>query len=124
MNDIAKTGGIKSKVLYRNYRMLATSLDLYSKSYAPTEFLNRISNEIMVSEKTKRDARKILELGQKTGITDGKNPMSMAAAAVYLGVQRNQEKVSQMTISKASGISAVTIRNRVKELEALKVKQD
>jgi len=122
ISDISKAGGVKKKVIYRLYRLLATDLDLYSKSYDPSEFLSRISNEIMISEKTKRDARKILELGQKKGITDGKHPMSMAAAAVYLGVQRNHEKVSQMRISQASGISAVTIRNRVKELEAMKVK--
>jgi len=48
----------------------------------------------MVSEKTRRDARKILQFGQKRGITSGKHPMSMAAAAVYLAVQDNHEKVS------------------------------
>lgn len=122
INDVSKAGGVKKKVIYRLYRLLASELDLYSKSYDPSEFLTRISNEVMASEKTKRDARKILELGQKHGISDGKHPMAMAAAAVYLGVQRNHEKVSQMRISQASGISAVTIRNRVKELEALQIK--
>ena len=76
----------------------------------------------MVSEKTKREARKILELSQKQGIADGKHPLSMAAAALYMCVQKNNENVSQMAISKASGISAVTIRNRVRDLEILKSK--
>lgn len=59
----------------------------------------------------------ILQFGQKRGITSGKHPMSMAAAAVYLAVQDNHEKVSQTKIAQVSGISAVTIRNRVKELK-------
>ena len=48
--------------------------------------------------------------------------MSMAAAAVYLAIQDNHEKVSQTRIAQASGISAVTIRNRVKELEIVQRK--
>ncbi|MDH5418340.1 MAG: transcription initiation factor IIB, partial [Nitrosopumilus sp.] len=59
---------------------------------------------------------------QKSEITSGKHPMAMAAAAVYLAIQDNHEKVSQTRISQISGISAVTIRNRVKELVVAKRK--
>jgi len=118
LNDIADTAGIKKKVIQRVYRLLSANLDdIQSVSYSPTEFIERISSEVMVSEKTRRDARKILEFGRKIGITSGKHPMSMAAAAVYLAVLDNHEKVSQTKIAQISGISAVTIRNRVKELE-------
>lgn len=123
LNDIAYAAGIKKKVIQRVYRLLSANLDdIQSASYSPTEFIERISSEVMVSEKTKRDARKILEFGHKRGIISGKHPMSMAAAAVYLAIQDNQEKVSQTRIAQASGISTVTIRNRVKELEIIQRK--
>lgn len=116
--DIAEAAAIKKKVLQRVYRILYRSLDIHSVSYLPSDFIERISSEAMVSEKIKRDARKILESSQKKGITAGKNPMSMAAAAVYLAIQDDDhEKVSQTKIAQVSGISAVTIRNRVKELK-------
>jgi transcription initiation factor TFIIB len=92
-------------------------MPINSASYSPSEFVSRISSEARLSEKTMRDARKILKFGHKRGITSGKHPMSMASAAVYLAVQDNHEKVSQTRIAQISGISAVTIRNRVKELE-------
>ena len=118
LNDIAAAAGIKKKVIQRVYRLLSANLDdVQSVSYNPSEFVERISSDVMVSEKTRRHARKILEFGEKKGITSGKHPMSMAAAAVYLAVQDNHEKVSQTKIAEISGISAVTIRNRVKELE-------
>jgi transcription initiation factor TFIIB len=118
LNDIADAAGIKKKVIQRVYRTLFANLDdVHSISYSPSEFVSRISSEARLSEKTMRDARKILEFGHKRGITSGKHPMSMAAAAVYLAVQDNREKVSQTRIAQISGISAVTIRNRVKELE-------
>lgn len=123
LNDIADAAGIKKKVIQRVYRLLSANLDdVNSMSYRPTEFIERISSEVMVSEKIRRDARKILEFGEKKGITSGKHPMSMAAAAVYLAVQDNHEKVSQTRIAQVSGISAVTIRNRVKELKMIQKK--
>ncbi len=118
LNDITYTSGIKKKVIQRIYRQLSANLDdVQSISYSPSEFVERISSDVMISEKTRRNARKILEFGEKKGISSGKHPMSMAAAAVYLAVQDNHEKVSQTRLAQVSGISAVTIRNRVKELE-------
>ena len=118
LNDIADAAGIKKKVIQRTYRLLSANLEgVNSTSYSPVEFIERISSEVTISEKTRRDARKILHFSQKSGITSGKHPMSMAAAAVYLAIRDNHEKVSQTRVAEASGISAVTIRNRVKELQ-------
>ena len=43
--------------------------------------------------------------------------MGMAAAAVYLSSLKNREKISQIMISRVSGISSVTIRDRAKEIK-------
>ena len=123
LTDISIAGGVKKKVIQRVYRFLARELDTYTNSYNPSEFVSRISNEARVSEKSKLYAREILKLGDEKGVTEGKHPMAMAAAAVYLAVQKNHEKISQTKISIAAGISSVTIRNRVKELLALEKKQ-
>ena len=123
LGDVADAAGIKTKVVHRLYRLLFANLDdVNSVSYSPSEFVSRISSKANLSEKTMRNARKILEFGQKSGITSGKNPMSMAAAAVYLALKDNHEKVSQTAIAQISGISPVTIRNRVKEIEMAQVK--
>jgi transcription initiation factor TFIIB len=52
----------------------------------------------------------LLKAKQK-GITDGKNPISLAATALYLSCVINEEKATQKKIAIASGISSVTIRN-------------
>ena len=72
-----------------------------------------------MSEKTQRLTFRILDIAEKKGITTSKNPISMVAAAVYLALLKNNEKVSQMKISQISGISAVTIRDRAKEIKKL-----
>jgi len=43
--------------------------------------------------------------------------MELAAAALYLSCITNGENISQRKISKASNVTEVTIRNRVKNLK-------
>ena len=116
IHDVSRAGNIKRKQLQSICRFLLRELDMYPESYSPTEFVTRISNESDVSEKTRRCAIDMLVKSEKIGITTSKNPMAMAAAALYLSALKNQEKVSQIKISKISGISSVTIRDRAKEI--------
>jgi len=117
IHDVASAGNIARKQLQSIYRFLLQELEIYPESYSPTEFVTRISNESNVSEKTKRYAMKILVKSKKIGITTSKNPMAMAAAALYIASLKNQEKISQTKISNISGISSVTIRDRAKEIK-------
>ena len=116
LQDIADAANIKKKVLQRTYRFLAKEMDLSPESYAPSEFVIRIAKGLTLSEKTQRLSFKILDLCAKKYVSTSKNPMAMAAAAIHLAATMNAEKVSQLKISKISGISAVTIRERRKEI--------
>jgi len=116
IQDIANAGNIKRKNLQRIYRFLVKELDVYPESYNPHEFVARISKTVGISEKTERLAFKIASLAEKNGTSASKNPMAVAAASIHLAILKNREKVSQLKISEASGISAVTIRDRSKEI--------
>jgi transcription initiation factor TFIIB len=116
LQDVVEAGNIKKKVLQRTYRFLAKELDLSPEAYSPSEFVTRIAKGLTLSEKTQRLAFKILDLCAKKQVSTSKNPMAMAAAAVYLASTITVEHVSQLKISKISGISAVTIRERKKEI--------
>lgn len=116
IQDVANAGNIKRKQLQSLYRFILKELDIHPKSYDPVEFVTRIAN---ASEKTRRHATRVLGMSKKNGITTSKNPMAIAAAAIYLASLKNQEKISQIMISRVSGISAVTIRERAKEIEKI-----
>lgn len=116
LHDFAEAGNVKTKHLQRTYRFLVREFDIHPIAYRPDEFIARISKAINLSEKTQRLAFRILSDAEKKGITTGKNPMSMVAAVVQLASLKNNEKVSQLKISEISGISAVTIRDRTKEI--------
>lgn len=119
IQDIADAGNVKKKVLQRMYRFLIKELEINPETYSPTEFVARLVNATGSSEKTHRDALVILDQAQRLGIATSKNPLSLAAAAMHLAALNNREKVSQLKISEASRISAVTIRDRARELKKM-----
>ena len=56
----------------------------------------------------------------KSKISAGKNPMSLAATVLYLSsLKTGGKNVTQLDIANAAGITEVTIRNRIKELNNL-----
>ena len=116
LQDVVEAGNIKKKTLQRTYRFLAKELDISPEAYSPSEFVTRISKGLTLSQKTQRLAFKILDLCAKKQVSTSKNPMAMAAAAIHLASTINIERVTQSKISKISGISAVTIRERKKEI--------
>jgi transcription initiation factor TFIIB len=82
----------------------------------PIKCISRIASKAGLKEKTKRGALTILEDAVNMGITSEKNPMALAAAALYISCVMNDDQVSQKVLAIAAGITAVTIRNRYKRL--------
>ena len=50
-------------------------------------------------------------------ISAGKDPMALAATVLYVSCIKTGENISQKDISNAAGVTAVTLRNRVKDLK-------
>ena len=117
IQDVADAGNVKRKYLQRVYRFLARELEINPESFNPSDFVERISKSINLGNKSRRDAILLMKKVQELGISTSKNPMAVAAAVVHLSVVKNNEKISQIQISKSSGISAVTIRDRSKEIQ-------
>ena len=119
LDDISDAGNVSRKSLSRTYRTLVRRLDLNLNQYDTAGFVTRIANILEVKEKTKRDALDILQKSQEKEISAGKNPVAQAAASLYLASLLNGETLSQTAFSKASGVSSVTIRNRVTSIKKI-----
>jgi len=117
LNDIAKTGNIERRALSRDLRTLIRRLDLRLGQYDPGSFIVKLANNLNLKEKTKRDALDFLKRAEEKEITSGKHPVALAAASLYLSSVINGERLSQKKFSGASGISDVTIRNRVTQIK-------
>ncbi len=111
IQDISHAANLKRASVHRIYRILIQEMDLSPDSYSPISFISRIVTHINASEKTRRDAIKIITKAESMMVTAGKNPVAVAATAVYLASLKNNESITQTKIAKASSISSVTIRN-------------
>jgi transcription initiation factor TFIIB len=116
LQDMATAGNISFKDLSRHYRIFVRTLELHVDSYNSSDFVSKIGTAVGLSEKAKRDALNILFKAKEKNITDGKNPISLAASSLFLAGIINQENATQKDIAQASGISSVTIRNVAKTL--------
>ena len=113
LDDIAAAGNVERRILSRDLRTIIKKLGLNLKQYDTASFISKISNNMNLKEKTKRDAFEILKRCEKEQITAGKHPVAQAAASLYISCIMNGEKISQKKFSVESGVSDVTIRNRV-----------
>jgi transcription initiation factor TFIIB len=112
LDDIAKGINIRRKDVARCYRLIFRELELKMPVVDPVKGVSRIASIAKLTEKSKRKAISILEKAKKLGIVAGKDPMGIAAAALYLACISTGETKSQKDISIASGVTEVTIRNR------------
>ena len=112
LDDIAGGINIRRKDVARCYRLIYRELDLKMPVIDPIKGISRIASLAELSEKTKRKAVEILKQAKELGMVAGKDPMGIAAAALYIACISNGESKSQKEISIASGVTEVTIRNR------------
>jgi transcription initiation factor TFIIB len=119
LKDIAETTNIKRKDIARCYRLLIRELSLKMPVVDSVQNVARIASKIGLSEKTKRYAIEILRKAEENKISAGKNPMGLAAAALYLSCLKNGEDKTQGDVAEAANITEVTIRNRYKGLKEL-----
>ncbi len=115
--EISKHMNEKRRSIAQSYRMLFQELNLRVSVPDSTNSIVRFSNNLGLSEQTKRDAIFILDSLKEKKVIAGKKPDAVAAVVIYMACIRNNLNISQYKISKVSGVSSITIRNRFKEFK-------
>ena len=119
LDDVADGINVRRKDVARCYRLIFRELDLKIPIADPINGISRIASEAGLGEKTKRKAIALLNKAKKIGMVAGKDPMGLAAAALYLACISDGGNTTQRNISDASGVTEVTIRNRCVGLRPL-----
>ncbi len=65
LDNIAKAENIERRILSRDLRTIIKKIELNLNQYDRSSFISKISNNMNLREKTKRDAFKILSLCEK-----------------------------------------------------------
>lgn len=100
----------------RTYRVLIKDLSLTIPVIEPERFVYRIASALNLPEHVVVDAIRILTEARQKGISSGKDPSGLAAAAVYIAALKHGYRRTQKEIANIAGVTEVTVRNRYKEL--------
>jgi len=99
------------------YRLLIRELNIKPPVDGPFKFVPSIASKLGVKQPTERLAVEILrEADKKKGLA-GKDPRGLAAAALYMACQENNDRRVQRVIAEAAGTTEVTLRNRYRGLK-------
>ena len=116
LREISKVSLVSKKDVSRCYRLLLQELDFHIPISDPMTYLSRIAEKTGISGRTQGAATAILRMARQKRVSTGKDPVGLAAAALYIACLQNSEKETQRNIAEAAGVTEVTVRNRYKDL--------
>ncbi|MFX1514334.1 MAG: transcription initiation factor IIB family protein, partial [Promethearchaeota archaeon] len=117
--EVSSLANVTQKEFGRCVRLLLTRLNLRNPLSDYRGLIFRLGADLDLSIPTRRRATEIVDAAKKKGVTVGKNPMSIAAAAIYIAAIQKGERRTQQQIAIAARTTPVTIRHRFKELVAI-----
>ena len=117
LNEIYKISNLKRKAISRQYRDMVIELDIRIPNVDPIKCIDRIANQINLSQKIKQKAINIMNAATKSALSAGKSPMGLAASILYLSCLINGcNNIGQTVFAQTAGVTEVTIRNICKNL--------
>lgn len=116
LREVAEASLVEKKDVARCYRLLLRELDVQMPIADPLTYVSKIAENTGISGRTQGIAIQILREAKKSRAAAGKDPMGLAAAALYIACLQNNEKKTQKDIAEAAGVTEVTVRNRYKSL--------
>lgn len=117
LREIAEASLVDKKDVARCYRLLLRELEVHMPIADPLTYVSKIAERTGISGKTQGQAIQILRIARKKRAAAGKDPMGLAAAALYIACLQSNEKKTQKDIAEAAGVTEVTVRNRYKTLK-------
>jgi len=117
LREIAEASLVDKKDVARCYRLLLRELGVQMPIADPLTYISKIAERTGISGRTQGMAIQILSDAKRRRAAAGKDPMGLAAAALYLACLQNNEKKTQKDIAEAAGVTEVTVRNRYKSLK-------
>ncbi|MEM1514832.1 MAG: transcription initiation factor IIB [Candidatus Bathyarchaeia archaeon] len=116
LKEIAEASLVGRKDIARCYRLLLRELNLSIPVTDPMIYIPKIAEKASIPGHVQTLALKILHETRQKLISAGKDPVGLAAAALYIAANLAGEKKTQKEIADAAGVTEVTVRNRYKTL--------
>ncbi|UCE11279.1 MAG: transcription initiation factor IIB [Candidatus Thorarchaeota archaeon] len=116
LDEVADASRVDKKKLGQCYRLLLRSLNIKVPLSNPVDYIGRFASELSLSSKVQLRTVELLEKSRDFGLTIGRDPLGLAAAAIYVASIMLDERRTQREIAEVARVTEVTVRNRYKEL--------
>lgn len=123
LREVSRASGMNVRKVAGTYRLLFNELELRVAVTDPAEYVSLVARRAdLKDDATISLALRILKDRHVAPLLAGKDPMGLAAAALYMAsvlTKAGSAEASQKEMARAAGVSEVTIRNRYKEIESV-----
>lgn len=116
LTEIAQAAQADEKQIGRAYRFLSRELGLKLMPTKPEEYITRFCSKLDLDRGVISKGEDIISQATDKGLTSGKGPTGVAAAAIYISSIVEGDPRTQRAIAEVAGVTEVTIRNRYKEI--------
>lgn len=117
MEEISGPLQIDRNLLGYYYRYLVRMLEGSAVPLIPIEnYIKKVTDKLGAGADVERLAIELAKRTKDSELADGKSPMGLAAAYVYLSLILLSKPVPQREVADVAGVTEVTLRNRYKEL--------
>ncbi|MGA2665114.1 MAG: hypothetical protein ABSF83_09240 [Nitrososphaerales archaeon] len=116
LEDVSQASGVGKKDIAGCYRQLVNGLDLRVHVAEPSEYLPRVAASARMDAEVQASALRILERAEEAGVTSGREPIGLAASALYVAAALEGKRLTQKGAADAAGVREATIRKEYQRL--------
>ncbi len=116
VDEVVAVSRVEDLEVERAYRYITDELELEIAPTNPEAYIARFASQIDCSDETERRCRELVQAAIDKGIHSGRNPVGIAAAALYAASKLTNGDLLQADIAEVANVSEVTIRNRYREI--------
>ena len=125
LDEVAKQSRTGRKEIGRTARMMQRELKLRVKVSNPIDYNARFCSMLQLPPDVESKSQEMLEELIENEHTNGRGPVGLCAAAIYIASRLMGYPRTQREVSETAGITEVTVRHRYKEmLRLLNLEED
>ncbi|MDO5852262.1 MAG: hypothetical protein Q4Q23_07230 [Methanobacteriaceae archaeon] len=124
ITEIANVTQTSDKSIIKLSKRLTSELNIKLPFTVPEDYLERFANELELSDAVKIDARQLIKIARIHGYNIHTSPNGVVGAALYITSKNTttiKEQITQKEIGNIVGVSEVTLRKKVNDLEEFHV---
>ena len=114
--EICALTRVPKNVLTKYYRMIVGSLQEKMNTITTDKYLSRFCSHLALPKEIEHMSQTVATKAAHLGVCDGKSPISIAAAIIYLVTQLSGHNAALREIAHVTGVSEVTIKNAYRDL--------